>query len=684
MSTKNDATYLGKVYLVRIKETEDYSSDDVVLAIGHVGKDNVDYEDFRNIVTVLNEKGLWTPFLSTERASWSSIKNNADCKALNISGDPVQLLENVHTFKELLAFLYTKGLLDHPMGKDILGKKMTDKKVTGRGKLGKSSGSKTLEEATKDPSIGKQTPSVVIDKVIKQSADLNAFNKENAASLKLSQSLAQLTGVPGYSGLPGLPPPVAAYPADILPSSAAPTNSAPLGVPSMVTLPLSAPMDTGFEQLQQAQNDPVPGNSSGFPLGVVSPDGTVQAKFDPGNFNIDLIDNEIEALVEFPDVDGQAKASRYKSLCKTLRESLGFASAYSQKLLQSSDANELKLREFKAYSADEVVAGLRPTMVKIDAFLKQASSLTDLVKALDEKLETELTSVRARLSDVSGEVANSTEVGVQQAGNILRHLAAFGIVDLGSSFDIPAALKAVHAMLKDDIAPVFSSGRVSQDPNPTLVYVDGSTGQPLSSGSSAPVIGMGSLATISQPSVSLGASTGFVATGGILDIPEAYRSTAVNFLGSLAPQNNVPAASSQGFPFGVVTPSKTSLGTDMSVPPPPPPKRSKCDVSVSSTDAVRSLFQSFAPQSQQPAPIPPVSTPPGPPYHPVATYPSQFQNHGWFSGVSQPTVNAVPTGLPYPTQSYQYCQNQGYYGGYQSTIPPASGVGGSGQPPALP
>ena len=72
MSTKNDATYLGKVYLVRIKETEDYSSDDVVLAIGHVGKDNVDYEDFRNIVTVLNEKGLWTPFLSTERASWSS------------------------------------------------------------------------------------------------------------------------------------------------------------------------------------------------------------------------------------------------------------------------------------------------------------------------------------------------------------------------------------------------------------------------------------------------------------------------------------------------------------------------------------------------------------------------------------------------------------------------------------
>ena len=118
MSTKNDATSLGKVYLVRIKETEDYSSDDVVLAISHVGKDNVDYEDFRNIVTVLNEKGLWTPFLSTERASWSSIKNNADCKALNISGDPVQLLENVHTFKELLAFLYTKGLLDHPMGKE--------------------------------------------------------------------------------------------------------------------------------------------------------------------------------------------------------------------------------------------------------------------------------------------------------------------------------------------------------------------------------------------------------------------------------------------------------------------------------------------------------------------------------------------------------------------------------------
>ena len=152
--TSDEAVFTSKVYLVRIKENDLYSSDDILLAIGHVGKDNIDYEDFSNIVKVLNERGLWTPILSTVKTTWKSLKNSAECKALKIAGDPVLLLEGVNTFREILDFMYSKQIMKHARGKEILDLKAEDAKMrSGKGGRVKRS-SKTIAAAMSDPSIG--------------------------------------------------------------------------------------------------------------------------------------------------------------------------------------------------------------------------------------------------------------------------------------------------------------------------------------------------------------------------------------------------------------------------------------------------------------------------------------------------------------------------------------------------
>lgn len=135
----------------------------------------------------------------------------------------------------------------------------------------------------------------------------------------------------------------------------------------------------------------------------------------------------------------------------------------------------------------------------------------------------------------------------------------------------------------------------------------------------------------------------FVSQGGLLPIPDVYRATAMNFVGSLAPQNNVSYSYAQSSPM--VTPVKTSqFQHQPSYPPPPPAKRLRQDVSASGTDAVKSMFQSYAPPVKPPVMV---GLPGATPNLPSAYYPPQFQSQAMYYGGSQssaPSVTAQVSG----------------------------------------
>ena len=119
----DDMVFNTKLYLVKIKVGNDFNDEDLLWAIGHQGVDNIDMEDFKNIVMVLNKKGLWTPILADKGATWKSIKTSADLKALGHNGKPILLLEEVLTFKKILEFAYMQGILDNPKGQEVLNAK---------------------------------------------------------------------------------------------------------------------------------------------------------------------------------------------------------------------------------------------------------------------------------------------------------------------------------------------------------------------------------------------------------------------------------------------------------------------------------------------------------------------------------------------------------------------------------
>ena len=175
----------------------------------------------------------------------------------------------------------------------------------------------------------------------------------------------------------------------------------------------------------------------------------------------------------------------------------------------------------------------------------------------------------------------------------MKHLTSLGMVDVGSSFDIPAALRSMHRILDDEVAPVFRSGCVSaygpaQDdvgvgPHHVVhdVLLNSSV---VSAASSVPPT------SILQPSSQISpvfsqtpAQMYQTGTGlkdnGILPTPPEFNTVRENYLGvhgsGFGVQQTPPGFVNPAHPYNV---------------PPPPVKQ----VSVDDARAVKSVFQSYA------------------------------------------------------------------------------------------
>ena len=179
----DETVFNSKLYLVKIKVGADYKDEDLIWAIGHQGAHNIDMEDFKNIVMVLNNKGLWTPILSDKRTTWKSIKTSADLKALGHVGQPVLLLEEVLTFKQILEFAYLQKILTDSKGKDILAAKNAELEVAAKTA---PSVSVTLEQAS--------TPGTSLSEIVAQTL-LNSRNMSPFVSLSGSGKVDDITPI---------------------------------------------------------------------------------------------------------------------------------------------------------------------------------------------------------------------------------------------------------------------------------------------------------------------------------------------------------------------------------------------------------------------------------------------------------------------------------------------------------
>ena len=480
-----------KTYLAKVKRADDYNSEDEVWVICQAGNDNIDHEDFKNIVEVLNEKGLWTPILSKENATWGAIKNSAECKALKYVGDPLMLLERVHTFKEVLVFLYSVGILTNPQGREILDGKIEEAKQ----RVQKKRKSTTIE-ASAAPKVVKTAekvlPKAVLQYAMENAAALTAqANATSASDLGFSEAAQQLSNVAECSQGFKFPAPVPvtqglAYPSGSLQSchkslvtevldssSSSPAVTTFTGHQHQVvsifdleSMGSSSSAGTGPDILASSvEVITTPGDSNGA-SGEIGRGGAQESlndllhDFDPSQFNIDEVDNIIEGLEADAEGDLRTKVGRYQSLAKTLRKSLEFACTTNQNLLRVVDANELKLCDYQAYSASEVLEGLQPAMSNLGMLMTKLDKVLEVVRTLDEKYTEKLSSLRVEIGELSAAIVNNAVKSGEHSDNIVRHLGTFGMIDVGSTFDIPNAIQSIYKMLSEDIAPVFQSSLV--------------------------------------------------------------------------------------------------------------------------------------------------------------------------------------------------------------------------------
>ena len=140
---------------------------------------------------------------------------------------------------------------------------------------------------------------------------------------------------------------------------------------------------------------------------------------DPAQFSIDAFDNELALLESTPDVDGK-QLNRYKSLTKTLRNSLAAACLTVGKLMKIIDARDMQLRDSSSYSAADVLAGLKPTKTRVDK-----AAVTCL--ALDEKFSNEIAKIRSELSGVLTAVETSADISAEWFDKVLKKLGSFGM-----------------------------------------------------------------------------------------------------------------------------------------------------------------------------------------------------------------------------------------------------------------
>ena len=403
-----DRMFTTKTYLVKIKVGMDFKDEDLLMAIGHKGGDNIDIEDMKNIVTVLNKVGLWTPILSEAGTNWKSIKNSADLKALGQIGTPLLLLEEVLTFRQILDFAYKNDILNAPKGLEILATKNEE-----RNPRRKSNVSITFQQAT---------------------------NHDNPMSLSnmVSRTMNNSRMVAGLSN-----------------------GASPLHLNG------TAP-ETQKDQAQHTHPGTFHNKNTGNDIGATnaeenSPTDQVGAEveilsdfkdgethegggFDPKKFNVDAIDNELEQLEDPSLSDLEAKTARYKVITKTLRDSLSYACLTVQRLVKTVDAKELQLRELNSFASARILDGIKPELAKVG----QLGQIKDALQALDAKVTSELASVHTGIKNLGDQVAHNASLVDEHSNNVVRHLNKFGITS-----DIPNAVSNIYRIINEEIAPEF-------------------------------------------------------------------------------------------------------------------------------------------------------------------------------------------------------------------------------------
>ena len=106
----------GVHYLAMIKSSEVFGSPVEVVAIVKGGVGPLSYMGMQGLVCRQNGMGFYTPKLSTDRITWGELVKKVEAAEMEIFGDPLRLIGEVHSFQQVANIAYDAQVLTDPEG----------------------------------------------------------------------------------------------------------------------------------------------------------------------------------------------------------------------------------------------------------------------------------------------------------------------------------------------------------------------------------------------------------------------------------------------------------------------------------------------------------------------------------------------------------------------------------------
>ena len=451
----------GKVHLVKIKESESFGAEDLLWGICLADQGLLDFMGFQGLAKRVNHRGFFAPILSRTCMKWGDILELVKRQEMGKIGSPITLFESPHSFKEMADFAYDMRVLTDPEGQaflnDLTGLKVEETAKKGAGK-GKSKGGKgavkKVDRAEDVPGQSRQERLALA----KRNAQMVVAEEKCGVSLDMNEIRSQslqlhLAGI-GVGLGQGQAQLVSGHPDTITTNNDVLIVNVDTGLVQREEVVVATPpgqSSVNIEEIMESDTDdseeePIGDRDNSIGIG----DGT--------EMDLGEIDRVFEGLQEAESVGGtweecKKRCARYKSLTISLRKNVDELKKANQELVRAATVHQKQMREYKAYAAEEVIDGIKPSLAPVVAATKKLDTIKDGITALEENITGQVRSNTVEMKEISEEVCSVKEAGEKGIAGVLRTLSGHGLYDRSDSLDIPSAISEILRIVRSITAP---------------------------------------------------------------------------------------------------------------------------------------------------------------------------------------------------------------------------------------
>ena len=126
--------------------------------------------------------------------------------------------------------------------------------------------------------------------------------------------------------------------------------------------------------------------------------------------------------------------------------------------MRTNDLDKKRLSEFQSYSVTELIEGIKPRLEPLGSIQTELLAMKKSMGEMEERL---VTKIQLTTEDVLEAMEEAGQARNGEFMGVLKHLESKGLVDRGSTYNIPTALEEILDRVKNEHAgpPIMGTGK---------------------------------------------------------------------------------------------------------------------------------------------------------------------------------------------------------------------------------